>query len=164
MYDTRKFIQFSLIQFISLVQTDALDVTCCIRLHTLLLAVGSCCAKFETGQIFRYVEMDSTTSNNVASVCTWLQSLRVTQSCNHLFRSPQVTIPNFCHFWLNSVTEYQPRSLMISIRVRKQRLRRGQREHQKAVGLDLQNNNFACALCSFVYFFAVTARPRRKSA
>ena len=72
MYDTRKFIQFSLIQFVSLVQTDALDVTCCIRLHTLLLAVGSCCAKFETGQIFRYVEMDSTTSNNVVSVCTWL--------------------------------------------------------------------------------------------
>ena len=34
--------------------TDAtlLDVTCCARLHTLLHVVGSCCAKFETGQTF----------------------------------------------------------------------------------------------------------------
>ena len=27
-----------------------LDVTCCVRLHTLLRIVGSCCAKFETGK------------------------------------------------------------------------------------------------------------------
>ena len=27
-----------------------LDVTCCVRLHTLLHAVACCCAKFETGQ------------------------------------------------------------------------------------------------------------------
>ena len=26
----------------------------------------------------------------------------------HLFRSPYVTIPNFGHFWLHSVTEYKP--------------------------------------------------------
>ena len=39
---------------LSLVQTDAtlLDVTCCVRLHTLLHVVVSCCAKFETGQTF----------------------------------------------------------------------------------------------------------------
>ena len=30
-----------------------LDVTCCIRLHTLLHLVGCCCAKFETGQTFQ---------------------------------------------------------------------------------------------------------------
>ena len=98
MYDTRKFIQFNLIQFVSLVQTDAtlwannsqhcwpttpnivgqqlptlLDVMCCIRLHTLLRAVVGSCAKFEiSGQIFSYVEMDLTASNNVASVCTGL--------------------------------------------------------------------------------------------
>ena len=33
--------------------TDAtlLNVTCCVRLHTLLRVVGSCCAKFESSQI-----------------------------------------------------------------------------------------------------------------
>ena len=30
-----------------------LDVTCCVRLHTLLHVVGCCCVKFETGQIFQ---------------------------------------------------------------------------------------------------------------
>ena len=30
-----------------------LDVTCCVRLHTLLHVVGCCCAKFETGQTFK---------------------------------------------------------------------------------------------------------------
>ena len=30
-----------------------LDVTCCIRLHTLLHLVGCCCAKFETAQTFQ---------------------------------------------------------------------------------------------------------------
>ena len=30
---------------------------------------------------------------------------------------------------------------------------------KKAIGLDWQNNNFACASCFFVHFFAVTARP-----
>ena len=36
--------------------TDAtlLNVTCCVRLHTLLRVVGSCCAKFESSQIFSY--------------------------------------------------------------------------------------------------------------
>ena len=44
-------------------QTDAtlLDVTCCIRLHTLLHVVGSCCAKFETGQTLSCVKTDATT-------------------------------------------------------------------------------------------------------
>ena len=30
-----------------------LDVTCCVRLHTLLHVVGCCCAKFESGQTFQ---------------------------------------------------------------------------------------------------------------
>ena len=30
-----------------------MDVTCCVRLHTLLHVVGCCCAKFETGQTFQ---------------------------------------------------------------------------------------------------------------
>jgi len=30
-----------------------LDVTCCVRLHTLLHVLGCCCAKFETGQTFQ---------------------------------------------------------------------------------------------------------------
>ena len=36
-------------------QTEAtlLDVTCCVRLHTLLHVVGCCCAKFETSQTFQ---------------------------------------------------------------------------------------------------------------
>ena len=37
-----------------------LDVTCCVRLHTLLHVVGCCCAKFETGQTFRPVQTDAT--------------------------------------------------------------------------------------------------------
>ena len=41
---------------------------CCM----LLRVVGSCCAKFETDQTFRYVQTDARTPNNVASVCTGL--------------------------------------------------------------------------------------------
>ena len=66
--------------------TDAtlLNVTCCVRLHTLLRVVGSCCAKFESSQIFSYVQTDTTTPNNiescwptkVTSVCTGLELFR----------------------------------------------------------------------------------------
>ena len=40
---------------LSPVQTDAtlLDVTCFVRLHTLLHVVACCCAKFETGQTYQ---------------------------------------------------------------------------------------------------------------
>ena len=44
------------------------DVARCIRLHTLFMllrVVGSCCAKFETGQTFSYMQTDVTTPNNV---------------------------------------------------------------------------------------------------
>ena len=47
-----------------------LDVTCCVRLHTLLHIV-TCCwellRKAETGQTFIYVETGTTTPNNVRS-------------------------------------------------------------------------------------------------
>ena len=62
-----------------------LDVTCCVRLHTLLHVVGSCRAKFETGQTFSYVATYKRTqqpsqqcwellANNVVSDCTGLYS------------------------------------------------------------------------------------------
>ena len=41
------------------------DVTCCVRLHTLLHVVGSCCAKFETGQTLSPVETDARTPHIV---------------------------------------------------------------------------------------------------
>ena len=42
---------------------------CCM----LLRVVGSCCAIFETGQTFSYVQTDATTPNYVMSVCTGLK-------------------------------------------------------------------------------------------
>ena len=51
-----------------------LDSIHCVRLHTLLHDVGSCCAKFETGQTFSYVQTDVTTPNNVGSC--WSTMLR----------------------------------------------------------------------------------------
>ena len=48
---------------LSYVKTDAtlVDVTCCVLiLRTLLHVVGSCCAKFETGQTFSHVQTDAT--------------------------------------------------------------------------------------------------------
>ena len=55
------------IHVLSLLQTDPtlLDVICCLRLHTLLHVVGTCCAKFETGQTFSY-------ANKVGSCCVHL--------------------------------------------------------------------------------------------
>ena len=53
------------------------DVARCIRLHTLFMllrVVGSCCAKFETGQTFSYMQTDVTTPNIVASC--WPTMLR----------------------------------------------------------------------------------------
>ena len=55
-----------------------LDSIYCVRLHTLLHDVGSCCVKFETGQTFSYVQTDVATPNNVGSCwsfCTGLYSI-----------------------------------------------------------------------------------------
>ena len=55
---------------LSYVQSDAtlLDVTCCVRLHTLLHAVGIVVAQsLKTGQTFSYVHCDG--RNNVGSCC-----------------------------------------------------------------------------------------------
>ena len=51
-----------------------LDSIPCVRLHTVLHDVGSCCAKFETGQTFSYVQTDVTTPNSVG-IC-WSTMLR----------------------------------------------------------------------------------------
>ena len=48
-------------------QTDALGLTCCVRLHettTMLALVGTCCVQFETGQTF------GATSPNI-SIVLW---------------------------------------------------------------------------------------------
>ena len=64
---TDKTLGIRLLIWESPVQTDAtlLDVTCRVRLHTLLHVVGSRCAKFETGQAFSHVKTNSTTTNTV---------------------------------------------------------------------------------------------------
>ena len=41
-----------------------LYVHCCVRLHTMLHVVGSCCAKFETSQTFSYMQTDALTQND----------------------------------------------------------------------------------------------------
>ena len=46
-----------------------LHVTHCVFLPSLLYVVRSCCAKFETGQTFSYVQTDATTPSNVAASC-----------------------------------------------------------------------------------------------
>ena len=40
----------------------------------------------------------------------------------------------------------------------------GNENRKKAIGLDWQNNNFACAPHFFVHFLAIVARLRRESA
>ena len=72
-------------------QLPTLDVTCCVRLHTLLHVVacdvGSCWAKFETGQTFEPTKnffssvIAETWRNNVRSVCTALPTLLRARMC-----------------------------------------------------------------------------------
>ena len=144
MYDMRKFIQFNLIQFVSLVQTDATllanNSQHCWTLHVASICTPCCVLLGVVVQSLKLVKF--------LAMWKWIQQLptmlrpfvpgyslqEFLSHATHLFRSPCVTIPNFCHFWLNSVTEYRtlPRSLMLSIRELKQRWRRGQRERQKS--------------------------------
>ena len=44
-------------------------VSFCLPCCMLLYVVRSCCAKFETGQTFSYVQTDATTPNSAASCC-----------------------------------------------------------------------------------------------
>ena len=46
-----------------------LDVTCCVRLHTVLYVGACCCAKFETGQTFSPVQTDATLLANNSQHC-----------------------------------------------------------------------------------------------
>ena len=41
------------------------SVCACVRLYTLLHVVGSCCAKFQTGQTFSHVQTNATTPSFV---------------------------------------------------------------------------------------------------
>ena len=50
------------------------DVTCCVRLHSLLYVdAGSCLAKFATGETFSYLQTGASTPNNVVSISTGLK-------------------------------------------------------------------------------------------
>ena len=63
-------------------QTDAtlLDVTCCVRLNTLLHVVGSCCAKFDTGQNFSYVPNERHNSLHCWLLGPFARSIKSTKS------------------------------------------------------------------------------------
>ena len=56
-------------QFCWMLHVASVCTPCCM----LLDVVASCCAKFETGQTFSYVQTDATTPNNVGSC--WLTVL-----------------------------------------------------------------------------------------
>ena len=64
-----------------------LDVTCCVRLHTLLHVVACCCTKFETGQTFQ------PTTPNISFVL-WLPK------CNATMLDPFALL--FQHCWGNA--------------------------------------------------------------
>ena len=128
MYDTRKFIQFNLIQFVSLVQTDA-TLLANNSQHCWMLRVASVCTPccVLLGVVVQCLKLVKflATWKRIQQLPTKLRPFALSYSlqellshATHLFRSPYVTIPNFCHFWLNPVTEHQPlpRSLMLSIR------------------------------------------------
>ena len=57
-------------------QTDVtlLDVTRCVCLHTLLHVVGSCCAKFKTGQTFSYLQTSLRTKRFQSSYCAQVRA------------------------------------------------------------------------------------------
>ena len=57
-----------------------------------------------------------------------------------------------------------PSEMFLAIRGLKIQRRRRKRGRQKSNMVNNQNNNFARASCSFVRFFAVTARLRRENA
>ena len=66
-----------------------------------------------------------------------------------------MTIPNFGHFWLHSVTEYKPYPdlLCSALESLSNDDGEGNENVKKAIGLDLQNNNFAGALRFFVHMY-----------
>ena len=75
-----------------------LDVTRCVCVHTLLRVVGSCRAKFDTGQTFSPVQTDATlltnNPNSVVTCCVFLHTLlRVVGSCRAKFDTGQTFSP-----------------------------------------------------------------------
>ena len=69
-----------------------LDVTCCVRLHTLLHVVACCCGKFEAGQTFQ------PTTPNISFV-PWSTLLR--QQCWELLRACWQWCANGCNISQN---------------------------------------------------------------
>ena len=65
-----------------------LDVTCCVRLHTLLHVVGSCRAKFETVQTFSYVRTEATTVPTMLKVVSQQRFVRLHRA---LLRLPDIS-------------------------------------------------------------------------
>ena len=75
-----------------------LDVTRCVSVHTLLRVVGSCRAKFDTGQTFSPVQTDATlltnNPNSVVTCCVFLHTLlSVVGSCRAKFDTGQTFSP-----------------------------------------------------------------------
>ena len=67
-------------------QTDAtlLDITCSVRLHTLLHVVARCCAEPGTGQTFSYVQTDATSPNIVAPTMLGIAASVLAVLCKRL--------------------------------------------------------------------------------
>ena len=116
MYDTRKFIQFNLIQFVSLVQTDATllanNSQHCWTLHVASICTPCCVLLGVVVQSLKLVKF--------LAMWKWIQQLptmlhpfapgyslfqELLSHATNLFRSLHMTIPIFCHFRLNLVTE-----------------------------------------------------------
>ena len=159
MYDTRKFIQFNLIQFVSLVQTDA-TLLANNSQHCWMLRVASVCTPccVLLGVVVQCLKLVKflATWKRIQQLPTKLRPFALSYSlqellshATNLFRSPYVTIPNFCHFWLNPVTEHQPYPdlLCSASGSLSNDDSEGNENVKKAVGLDLQNNIFAGQGC-----------------
>ena len=165
MYDTRKFIQFKLIQLVSLVQMDA-TLLANNSQHCWMLRVASVCTPccVLLGVVVQSLKLVKflATWKRIQQRPTMLRPFALGYSvqellshATHLFRSPYDYIPNFCHFWLNSVTEYQPYPDLLCSALGSLRNDgdEGNKNVKIAVGLGLQNNNFARALRFFVYSY-----------
>ena len=92
-----------------------MDVTYCVRLHTLLHAVACCCPKFQT---LSNVQKNATTPNNVVSVCTRLKNSTIISSLPWSF---------WCFFWFFGVLFFVVRKVRISAA---QKLNQGQNRKQ----------------------------------
>ena len=99
-----------------------LDVTCCVFLHTLLSVVGSCRAKFDTGQTFSPVQTDATllaTMHVRTFKDSFLQPVLSISSNRHFHHFhisyntpclPPKPLHNLCYWFLLGITVF-PREI-----------------------------------------------------